>query len=138
MTIKNSAVDSLAECNDDTLVILRKNIPFVVSFSIPYVPSEVLACMNISGEEVARAIKSFPNGSSGGPDRFCLKHLKDMTELVSGEGGKQLLKFYLHSSTSSWRHSSKFQRGQRMRRKQQTLVYGGVNTESCTARGCKQ
>ena len=48
--------------------------------------------MNISGEEVARAIKSFLNGSIGGPDGLRPQHLKDMTGSGSGEGGHQLLK----------------------------------------------
>ena len=89
-----SSVDYLAVCNGDTLAILKeKHSSPQYQFSIPDVLLENFdSAKNISEEEVARPIKSFPNGSSGGPDGLRPQHLKDMTKLGSGEGGKQLLK----------------------------------------------
>ena len=48
--------------------------------------------MNILVEEVTRAIKSFPNGSSSDPDGLRPQHLMDMIGSGSGKGGKQLLR----------------------------------------------
>ena len=36
--------------------------------------------------DVIRAVKSFPNGSAGGPDRLRPQHLKDMLQCSRGEG----------------------------------------------------
>ena len=72
-------VDSLAECNDDTLAINEKDPSPQYHVSIPDVPSEVFdSTMNISGDEVARAIKYFPRGSSGGSDGLRPQHQKDI------------------------------------------------------------
>ena len=40
---------------------------------------------------VARAIRSFPNGSAGGSNGLRPQHLKDLTEPLAGNAGKSLL-----------------------------------------------
>ena len=42
--------------------------------------------------EVARVIRSFPNGSAGGPDGFRPQHLKDLTSTSAERGGRELLR----------------------------------------------
>ena len=46
--------------------------------------------LTVSVEEVAHAIRSFPNGSAGGPNSFRPQHLKDMTAAAAEEGGSVL------------------------------------------------
>ena len=46
----------------------------------------------MSPEEVARAIRSFPCGSAGGPDGLRPQHLKDMIGSEEEGGGPQLLR----------------------------------------------
>ena len=45
----------------------------------------------MSVEELAKAIRSFPNGSAGGPDGLRPQNLKDMTGSSSDGGGRALL-----------------------------------------------
>ena len=45
----------------------------------------------IGKEDVKRAIASFPNGSSGGPDGLLPQHLKDMTNFTVGDPANTLL-----------------------------------------------
>ena len=45
----------------------------------------------IGKEDLKRAISSFPNGSSGGPDGFLPQHLKDMTAFSVGDPANRLL-----------------------------------------------
>ena len=45
----------------------------------------------VGREDVKRAIASFPNGSSGGPDGLLPQHLKDMTAFTVGEPANKLL-----------------------------------------------
>ena len=45
----------------------------------------------MSVDEVAKAIRSFPNGSAGGPDGLRPQHLKDLTGPSSEGGGHALL-----------------------------------------------
>ena len=48
-------------------------------------------CPTVSEEEVALAIRSFPNGSAGRPDGVIPQHLKDMTGACAESGGPVLL-----------------------------------------------
>ena len=86
--------DSLASFSDETLEALKAKHPQASSiFSIPAIPSEVIdSFVEFSTEEVAKAIRSFPNSSSGGPDGLRPQHLKDMIGPGSGEGGVAFLK----------------------------------------------
>ena len=47
--------------------------------SIPPSPVVIPFLPPVSIDDVARAIRSFPNGSAGGPDGLRSHHLKDMT-----------------------------------------------------------
>ena len=47
--------------------------------------------VSVSMENVANAIRSFPNGSAGGPDGLRPQHLKDMTGPSTEGGGHTLL-----------------------------------------------
>ena len=58
--------------------------------SIPPPPSDVPA-ITVSEEEIVRAIRSFPNGSAGGPDGLRPQHLKDMTGATASGGARALL-----------------------------------------------
>ena len=59
---------------------------------IPSGPSvSQVAPVQVSVDELARAIFSFPCGSSGGPDGLCPQHLKDMTGSSALGGGQMLL-----------------------------------------------
>lgn len=90
-----SSDHTLAEHNDNTLAALKaKHPPAAAEVSdFPAIPQEVLdSFIEISSEEVARAIKSFPNDSAAGPDGLRPQHLKDMIGPSSGEGGLALLR----------------------------------------------
>ena len=45
----------------------------------------------ISQQDIARAIRSFPCGSAGGPDRLRPQHLKDLVQLREDTSENQLL-----------------------------------------------
>ena len=78
--------DTLAEMNEDTFSALQaKHPPSYPSSSLPLPldPSQD-AMISVTSEMVACAIRSFPAGSSGGPDGFLPQHLKDMLNPPSG------------------------------------------------------
>lgn len=54
--------------------------------SLPVSDSESTS-LTVSEEEAFRAIKSFPNGSGGGPDLLKPQHLMDMTWWSDSEEG---------------------------------------------------
>ena len=59
--------------------------------SIPPLPQDPVApTLSVSVDEVAKAIRSFPNGSAGRPDGLIPQHLKDLT-CPSSEGGVHAL-----------------------------------------------
>ena len=86
-----SSNDSLADFSEGTLGALKaKHPPSDASYDIPV---DVLdSFIPVSSHEVVRAIRSFPNGSSGGPDGLRPQHLKDMIGPGSGEGCVALVK----------------------------------------------
>ena len=45
----------------------------------------------IAEEEVARAVRSFPNGSAGGPDGLRPQHLQGLISVSAERGGRELL-----------------------------------------------
>ena len=79
-----SSEDRLAYCSDDTLTALQLKHPDPLSdVAIP--PSPPPKFISVNESNVARPIKSFPNGSAGGPIRLRPQHLKDMLQSCHGE-----------------------------------------------------
>ena len=87
-----SSDDCMAEVNDVTVSRLRQIHPSHHPDSIipPLCSKETFTSIEVSKDEVLKAIRSFPNGSAGGPDNLRPQHLKDMTA-ASAEGGGRLL-----------------------------------------------
>ena len=84
--------DSIAEVNEGTLTALREKHPAPHPDSnIPPVPVEGQGALEVTVEEVAKAIRSFPCGSAGGPDGLRPQHLKDMISQSAVVGGPLLL-----------------------------------------------
>ena len=85
--------DSIAELDEVTLAALRsKHPPPHPNSCIPPVPEEFAPAIQVSEEEIAHAISSFPNGSSGGPDGLRPQHLKDLISTSAERGGRELLR----------------------------------------------
>ena len=73
--------DSFADMNDTTYSILKEKHPDPPPDSvISPLPEDLICAISVSPEEVSKAIRSFPNGSAGGPDGLRPQHLKDMTD----------------------------------------------------------
>ena len=72
--------DTIADMSNATLSALQQKQPSPHPDScIPPLPQDSVAhTVSVSVEEVAKAIRSFPNGSAGGPDGLRPQHLKDM------------------------------------------------------------
>ena len=72
--------DSMANRSDATFAALKGKHPSLhLNSSIPPAPDLSVPLLSVSAEDVAQAIRSFPNGSAGGPDGLRPQHLKDMT-----------------------------------------------------------
>ena len=83
---------SVAPMNNTTLDALKKKHPPPhPDPQMPPPPEEPSCCPTISVEAVASAIRSFPNGSAGGPDGLRPQHLKDLTGASAQSGGPVLL-----------------------------------------------
>ena len=93
-----SSEDTMADVNNSTCSALQEKppLPDRDTGELPTSAGSDVSPTQVSAEEVAKAISSFPCGSSGGPDGLRPQHLKDMTG-SSAEGGGQLL---LQSLTS--------------------------------------
>ena len=86
-----SSEDSIAEPNDRTFQALKNKHPAShPNYCPPPAPTEGQA-VQVSPEEVARAIRSFPCGSAVGPDGLRPQHLV-MIGTVEEGGGPQLLR----------------------------------------------
>ena len=85
--------DTIADMSNATLSALQQKHPSPHPNScIPPLPQDSVAhTVSVSVEEVAKAIRSFPNGSAGGPDGLRPQHLKDMVGLSTTGGGHALL-----------------------------------------------
>ena len=83
-----SSEDSIAVPSSETLATLREKHPLLHADSaIPLVSTEDHPMpVQVSEDEVARAICSFPCGSAGGPDALRPQHLKDMISQLWGVG----------------------------------------------------
>ena len=85
--------DSIAVINQETLSELKaKHPPAHPDSNFPPAPESPALLAEITEREVARAIKSFPCGSAGGPDGLRPQHLKDLTSESAERGGKELLR----------------------------------------------
>ena len=85
--------DTIADMSNATLSALQQKHPTPHPDScIPPLPQDSVAhTVSVSVEEVAKAIRSFPNGSAGGPDGLRPQHLKDMVGPSTAGGGHALL-----------------------------------------------
>ena len=83
--------DSIAPKNNSTLDTLKQKHPPPHPDSQMPPPEESSHCPIVSTEEVALAIRSFPNSSAGGPDGLLPQHLKNMTGASAESGGPVLL-----------------------------------------------
>ena len=84
--------DTIAPKKNSTLDTLRqKHPPPHPNSQMPPPSEEPSRCPIVSADEVALAIRSFPNGSTGGPDGLLPQHLKDMTGASAESGGPVLL-----------------------------------------------
>ena len=87
-----SSDDSIALPTVDILDKLReKHPPRHPQTIVPPAPTNDDICARLTPQIVARAIRSFPNGSAGGPDRLLPQHLKDLSSTSNGEAGARLL-----------------------------------------------
>ena len=78
--------DSIADRSDATFAAFKeKHPPPHPDSSIPSPPGRSVPLLTVSVEDVDQAIKSFTNGSAGGPDGLRPQHLKDMTNLSNVE-----------------------------------------------------
>ena len=82
-----SSDETLADASDETYSALHmKHPPSHPDSNIPPSPSVcVLDEWEVSCVEVLRAIRSFPCGSAGGPDKLHPQHLKDLIQPVGVE-----------------------------------------------------
>ena len=86
--------DCIADMDPATFAALQaKHPPPHPLSSIPPPPLDVdpAAVRHISFEAVFSAIRSFPNGSAGGPDGLRPQHLRDLTGPSANEGGHRLI-----------------------------------------------
>ena len=85
-----SSEDSIAVPSSETLATLREKHPLPHPDSaIPLVSTEDHPMpVQVSEDEVARAICSFPCGSAGGPDVLRPQHLKNMISKSALGGGQ--------------------------------------------------
>ena len=88
--VRLACSDTFVELNAETLSALQQKHPNPhPDSSIP--PSPPPRILEVPIEEIVKAIKSFPNGSAGGPDGLRPQHLKDMTNSFEGGGHSLLL-----------------------------------------------
>ena len=85
--------DTIADRSEATLNALRGKHPAPhPDTQICPAPLETSCTLSVSEEEVSQAVRSFPNGSAGGPDGLRPQHLRDLTGLSAGVGGPLLLR----------------------------------------------
>ena len=78
------STDLMAEPSQTTLrILLPKHPPAPADRRAPAADSRTTPLL-VSSAQILGAIKSFPAGSSGGPDKLRPQHLKDMTEKQIG------------------------------------------------------
>ena len=79
--------DRLAPFNSATLAVLQEKHPVTHPDTvIPPTPNPIP--VQVDPVSVARAIRSFPSGSAGGPDRLRPQHLKDLLQTAGDEDSR--------------------------------------------------
>jgi len=68
-------------------MLLDKHPPAHKDRSMPAAPTILQPCTEFPTSAVWSAVKSFPPGSSGGPDGLSPQHLKDLLSVEGSEGG---------------------------------------------------
>ena len=81
--------DRVAPVNDSTVTALRDRHPPAPSDRLPVPDPHSYTPAQVTEEEVAAAIRSFPAGSAGGPDGLRPQHLRDL--IANQETGSALL-----------------------------------------------
>ena len=74
-----SSDDSLAPDCEETVNALRRRHPAAAPDRTANPDPHSFPSLAVSEKEVSEAIRSFPAGSAGGPDRFRPQHLRDLT-----------------------------------------------------------
>ena len=89
-----SSNDSILPYDESTFSVLKTKHPSRHPEShMPDWPSDDSGAnaLQLTEEQVRRAVMSFPGGSAGGSDLLLPQHLKDLISKSSGDGGTQLL-----------------------------------------------
>ena len=88
-----SSVDTIKDLDDETLSALRDKHPAPhPDTDIPLsLSTSQVTPLQVSADEVSKAIRSFPCASAAGPDGLRPQHLKDMIGAAAGERGNLLL-----------------------------------------------
>jgi len=81
--------DKPAEATQETLTKLEAKHPPAPSDRQPAPDPNQFTALQVTAEQVMKAVRSFPAGSSGGPDGIRPQHLLDL--LTCREGGQELL-----------------------------------------------
>jgi hypothetical protein len=81
--------DKPAEATQETLTKLEAKHPPAPSDRQPAADPSQFTALQVTSEQVMKAVRSFPAGSSGGPDGLRPQHLVDL--LTCREGGQELL-----------------------------------------------
>ena len=88
-----SSEDSIADITAEVISELDEKHPHKHLDSLVMQPPEgSIQSAIVSELEICHAIRSFPNGSSGGPDGLRPQHLKDLTSASAEHGGKELVR----------------------------------------------
>ena len=77
--------------NEDTLKSLREKHPKPHPDSVIPTQQTIQSPIIVTASDVMKAIQSFPNGSSGGPDGLRPQHLKDLIFSSAGLGSSVLM-----------------------------------------------
>ena len=80
----------MSSANDETYNRLLAKHPQGRNYS--HVPPAFNESFKVDESDVIRAIKSFPPGSAGGPDKLTPQVLKDLTSKATGERGTSLVR----------------------------------------------
>ena len=88
-----SSDDTIRELDEATLSALRDKhpAPHPDTEIPPLLSTSQIPPLQVSADEVSKAIRSFPCASAAGPDGLRPQHLKDMIGAAAGEGGNILL-----------------------------------------------
>ena len=89
-----SSNDSILPYDDNTFSVLKSKHPPRHQDSIMLdcpTDDDVANALQLTEEQVRRAVMSFPGGSAGGSDLLLPQHLKDLISKSSGDGGSELL-----------------------------------------------